>query len=478
MGVTEPLGQLLPATRIFVRKCYHELEHAIWRALNAEARVTILLTGTPGIGKSVFGLWFIFKLVHFLKTARASVDNLARFGQGLNGTIVVEHVTNPCDTPTFYVIDVTASTIHSTSDRPMSLLRNKHTLLVKDGPCTNSDILCSALWISSPRADSFQKGTELLVGCTYVMPPWDDDELVDCWRSGCVVMRPLDAPTLLIAEAVFDALDSDADDDAKTEALLRRWSGEFGPVPRRVFNPAMAHSKLAGALADLGGEDIKALAGIATAARVAGESNKLKHSHRLLLMVPSQDYTAFDFVPSSVAIGRKILQKQLSEDLEYAQSLMGKLAGAHLGLVFEPYAHRTLATGGTWAIRGLAGDNKEELLVLPSLDTIDVRDNEVPALVLEEKKYYVPTDPNYAVVDSWSGVNMFQMTVSLGHPIKSGAKQYKALSRKGLTRLIFVVPKKHALAFAQQPLVDAKGKVHERGPLGGWNSVPQFVLGL
>ena len=116
--------------------------------------------------------------------------------------------------------------------------------------------------------------------------------------------------------------------------------------------------------------------------------------------------------------------------------------------------------------------------MLPPLDTIDVRNHEVAALVLEEKKYYVPTDPNYAVVDSWSGTSMFQMTVSLDHPIKSGAKQYKALRGKGLTRLIFVVPKKHALVFAQQPLVDAKGKVHEEGPLGGWNSVPQFVLGL
>ena len=485
VGIDEPLGQRVPASRIFLRQCYRDLFPVIWKAFQTGKRATVCLTGTPGVGKSMFGLCFLFKLVRFLKASAASDAKPAEFGLGLNGTIVYEHVSNVRDasSPDFYIIDAIANTVHTTSVRPTPLLRDLHTFLMRDGPCANADVSCAVLWISSPRADSFQKGTETLGGEAFVLNPWDANELVECWRRGCAVVENLpnkesSEAVRVTAKEVLDALDDNTDEDEKTEALLRRWVGEFGPVARRVLNPVMAHQRLVGALRDLGGRDIDELAEIATANDPGGETNRFKHSHRLLLMVPSADFSTYHFVPSSVAIGRKILQKQLAGGVQYAQSLMGKLVGAHLGLVFEPFAHHMLAAGNTWRIRSLAAGGAEEEFKLPALKTVDVANGQVEALPLKADEYYVPTDPTYAVVDSWCATDMFQVTVSPSHPIKSGAKQFKALKGKGPCRLIFVVPSGLAPQFVQQPLVDAKGKHCDGGPHGGWNSVPQYVLGL
>jgi hypothetical protein len=123
--------------------------------------------------------------------------------------------------------------------------------------------------------------------------------------------------------------------------------------------------------------------------------------------------------------------------------MTGKLAGAHLGLVFEPFAHHMLATEGTWRICSLAEGGAEEEFKLSALSTVGRRrrvGKGSSAVGREVLRVYVPTDPTYAVVDSWTVIDMFQMTVSASHPIKSGSKQCMALKGKGPTRLIFVEP--------------------------------------
>lgn len=46
-----------------VRKCYHDL-YSIVSGLPIEANIQILLTGTPGIGKSTFLLYFIIRFLY------------------------------------------------------------------------------------------------------------------------------------------------------------------------------------------------------------------------------------------------------------------------------------------------------------------------------------------------------------------------------------------------------------------------------
>jgi len=201
-------------------------------------------------------------------------------------------------------------------------------------------------------------------------------------------------------------------------------------------------------------------------------------------MIPSGDLTTYNSVPSSAKIARTILRKSLETDLKSAQSLLGKIKGANRGLVFEPYAHFMLSTGGTFTIRSLPADGENaafvELVLPSSMPTVDVENKDLDTLELQDGTYYQPTDPCFAVVDSWTSLDMFQITVGLSHPIKSNSKQFKALQGRGPTRIIFVVPKDIEERFQQQQLVLADGKPSEGacGPNGGWNDVQQFVLSL
>ena len=488
-----PLGQHVFSRRIFVRECYSGIFDKVWNFYQQrQRRITVTLTGTPGIGKSLFGLLFLVELIRFLRSCKASCGNLSgEFGLGLNGRIIYEHISEIGSDATYYLIDTETKAITKQYEKPAEWLDDENVFLIKDGPCRLYDVLCQVLWVSSPRAGSFQKAGEL-GGNTLVMPPWTPDEIVACWTAGCAPANLFPMPisdkghlARTAGEEVLSMLDETLSEHAKDEAVLRRWTADLGPVARRVFNPADGYTKLDAALgSDLFKEELCKLAEEATSRDAGGESSRFKTSHRLLLMVPSGDLTTYTFVPSSAKIARTILHKSLQRDLNYAKSLLGKITGANRGLVFEPYAHFMLSTGGTFTIRSLPADGEtaESLkLVLPSnMPTVDVDNEGLAALELRDDAYYQPTDPCFAVVDSWTSSVMFQITVGLSHPIKSNSKQFKALQGKGPTRIIFVVPKDIEGRFQRQQLVLADGKPSKGacGPNEGWNDVQQFVLSL
>ena len=481
--VTEPFGQKVPRGVVYVRECYIQLFPRVMTLLRQSKRVTVTITGTPGIGKSVFGLFFIIEMVRRLLDCGASSEHPSDIGLGLNGLIVYEHVKEVTDRTTYYLIDSTKKIIKKQMVVPILELDDLRTLLVKDGPCAASDVRCSVLWVSSPRAGSFQKEVELGTK-RFVLPPWTDDELVDCWQKGCApedLFNLPDSDAQRPREVMNDvyAVDPNLSDDEKKEAVLRRWAADLGPVARRVFDPAQAYEKLDDAMkTDLAKEDLQKLAEVAVSNDVSG-SSRFKTSHRLLLMDPHPDLTKFQFIPSSTKIAGQILRKQFENDLKDAQSLMGKMSGAHHGLVFEPFAHFVLSRGGNFTIRNLETNAQSELQLAPREEQ-EVHNHELEGLYLAADKYYEPTDPTFAVIDSWTNTDMFQMTVSLSHPVKSTSKQFKALQGKGPNRIIFVVPKAIADNSPQQPLVLSNGKPPsgEGNPQGGWNDVGQFALGL
>lgn len=483
---TEPLGQVLPAGRIFVRKCYVDLFPVLWARFEKEKRVSLTITGTPGIGKSVFGLLFLIELVRFLKASGASHDKpvqLGPLGSRLSGHIIYEHsISIQGASTTFYDIDINAETISMSYEHPFC---DSSYFLIKDGPCAATDPLCSVLWISSPRAGAFQKAREQGDGRGFILPPWDADELVECWRQRCAPQELFDvgstAHSTLASEAMIEAakaLEETADEPTRHEAIIRRWAADLGPVARRVFNPSTAYNYLQTIVGALGNQDLDALARIAEGAYSEGSGGKFQNSHRLLLMAPTDDFTAYTFAPSSLAIGMKILHKQLASDLRSAYTLMGKMRGTPLALVFEPYAHFLMCKGGSFTIRDLHDNKLEELYLDPSEETIFVANTGLDELKIEDKKYYIPNDPTFAVVDAWCQTAMFQMTIDSSHPIKSGSVQFKALKGKAPNRIIFVVPLSIATDFKLQPLVTSTGDVRHEGPRGGWNDVKQFVLGV
>ncbi|KAL1528530.1 hypothetical protein AB1Y20_009873 [Prymnesium parvum] len=187
-------------------------------------------------------------------------------GLELDGRIVYEFSRDDRNArPHYFMIDVRKEQIWSLNDW-LPIQQERTIFLVNlDGPSAFSKACRGhALWISSPRAGSFQteyNKQDVPGGCSRLyMPPWTEEELIQCWRKGC-------APTDLIATVFADheakktpesraattaaleacemLVESNAEpelDDVMRkpeyqEEVLKRWAGDLGPVARRVFNP-------------------------------------------------------------------------------------------------------------------------------------------------------------------------------------------------------------------------------------------------
>ena len=382
----KPFGQTVPQGRVYMRQCYIDLFPKIMKLLCKEGQVTVTLTGTPGIGKSVFGLLVVVEIIRMLLDAKASCEAPAKFG----GLIVYEHVNCVEGPATYYLIDTDNRKIELMhKSMPPIELQNPRTLLVKDGPCKTYDVQCSVFWVSSPRDGAFQKvvfeGEQ-----RYVVPPWTTDELVDCWKKECC---PEDLFTLeddraklarMAKDDTLSVLEDGLPEVEKYEAVVRRWAADLGPVARRVFNPAKSYNFSQNALNnDLSKEDLQKVAEMAESKDAPGESSRFKTSHWLLLMDPSPDFTTFEFIPASMKIATMILYKRFQLDISAAQKLMGKMSGTHLGLVFEPFAHFTMSRGGSFIIRNLA-TGEESKLELSERSKQEIGNDQ-----LESKTFYI-----------------------------------------------------------------------------------------
>ena len=76
---------------------------------DAPEPITITVTGTHGIGKSLFGVLFLIELIRFIRREKANGNEPTLCGHGLNGRIMYEHALR--SRSTFYLIDVDEQSI-------------------------------------------------------------------------------------------------------------------------------------------------------------------------------------------------------------------------------------------------------------------------------------------------------------------------------------------------------------------------------
>ena len=285
----------------------------------------------------------------------------------------------------------------------------------------------------------------------------------------------------------------DLDDNAnRTRAILERWVADLGPIARLVFNPGKSYDLLQ---QDLDNARRNALHEMIRIAQTDGDHNPgFKASHRLLIMVPikeDEEYTKYSLSFASVSIGRKILENAAEEDIKAARSLIGQLQGKQQGNVFEAYAHHILGLGGEFKMYSFpsgSGNTAEpnpvtvELGVNSKWARKNVSNKVVKSTSPDFARgfYYVPEDPTFPVVDSWSVDFMFQMTIANDHGIASGAKLFTKLRdcRKIQNKLVWVVPSTNKEHFRSQKYVTSRGALAKNSVPGGWNGLEQFVIYL
>jgi hypothetical protein len=128
------------------------------------------------------------------------------------------------------------------------------------------------------------------------------------------------------------------------------------------------------------------------------------------------------------------------------------LTAALCGYVFEQYAIELLEKGGTFSSRQLFHGNKKikpndgTLVILPS--TKIVAETVLPSHTLHQ--LYVPKAKNYAAIDAWiPGVGAFQITVGKNHELNGRVE--KDLAELGeAKRLYWALPPEHYHSFTKK----------------------------
>jgi len=435
-GETNPFGQEVPRGRIFKRECHEPLMSKVFESF--ERKPQVLLTGTPGVGTSLFGLLFLLELIRRIRAVRAYPDaEHAPWLKELGGRIVYEYKTGSRPDSSmntlFYVIDTEKETVVQVDGPPFPFLE-RDTFLIRDGPCASKLFDGYIFWTSSPDTYYFQHFRTWDAQLLH-MPAWTEAELIECWRSGCGYARlfsrlkqeatqdrprsdviaalevlvdfcELELPVRHrlskdeVAPEIHTHLAEVVDQPEYQEAVLRRWIADLGPVAGRVLDPVYGYNmrgcefgpcKYVGLCEDK----------LKTAQRVflvrncfyPNDMTSANHVHDLLIIQATSDFYNFVFLPASPSLGRSILSTMLHDELKKAQALLGRAQGTNKRLVFAPLAHHVLRTSNAaFLAHSLTKPGETIEVQLGSLQECKVTDNEVcqPTFKIEEIQRLLP----------------------------------------------------------------------------------------
>lgn len=397
--------------KLFVRKCYENVFDLLLKEI-ASGRECFGISGTPGIGKSLFFLYILFRT---LKGDSALKPKRILYQQGVK----------------FFCYDLEQHSILSMD--PDFLLWRTDTLYVIDG--SKSDPLpshCVTLFISSPRSDTFQDFKKQRNAKVWYFPVWSFAELSDC-RGTCYPLLP--------------------------EDVLKDIFRVYGGVARRAFYDCSIgasddHPAMETALAD---------ANVVASLRAIGDPSKIfPTAHTLLHMIVSDGSHKFPYQFLHVDIASEFVGDQLwaryhAQMIKNLKEMFGGSPSEISRHLFEIYGHHIFSKGGkTLKCRDL-DDESETDFVLETLtgQRVTFGQNNLPQHL---DSYYEPTDDDqFPAVDSMSRQGMFQFTVSLKHPIRGVTVLKKLCSLYVDPKLYFVVPPHRYASFQKQAFLQKQG---------------------
>ena len=420
--------------KLFVRECYADVFGLLVKHITRGLK-NFGISGTPGVGKSLFFLYFLFRIMNDSPWKPKRIV----YQRGIQ----------------FWCFDLEKQVVMGPEDfRPFAdLIREEESFYVVDGRDSDpSPSSCVTLFISSPRSDPFKHFVKQQKATVWYFPVWTLEELSICWRS----CYPL-FPQIVLAERfrVYGGV-----------ARFVFFDFKAG-VPYARKDPVEMETALA---------DVNAVRSL----RAVGLPSKMfETTHTLLHMIVGerQGYP-YQFLYVDIAskyVGEQLWDRHYAEMIANLREMSGGSPDEISRHLFEIYGHRIFSKGGKkLKCRNLEDDSELEL----ELDELNghrtpMGKNNLPTLPLDS--YYEPSDDDqFPAVDSISKQGMFQFTVGAEHPIR-GVRVLKQLC--GLypdPKLYFVVPPHRFAKFKKQKFLEKQGS----SQVGAVPGLKQYVLEL
>ena len=417
----------------YVRKCYRDVFELLLKNIKMKS---FAISGTPGIGKSVFFVYILFRLM----------KDFSEKSLSLKPNRIVYQMTN-----SYRYYDLQQRTVSLTTKLEAEVLVLKaDTFYIIDGRTVPMPSSCITLFISSPRSEHYKDFVKEKMAKEWYFPVWTLEELKSC-QIRCY-------PDLTIV-------------------LLTERYRVCGGVARFVFHKDYSipiPKKIKSSL-----NDTNAVRGV----KYVGETTDIfPDSHSLLqIMVGDDEFgNAYQFIGLDVAskyVGEQLWIRHYAQMITNLQDMFSGSPNEISRHLFEIYGHMVFSVGGrTLKCRCLEDATVTEFtLVALNSQRNTFGKGTIPTAAALTGSYYEPTDEdNFPAVDSLSPQGMFQFTVAAEHPIR-GVLILESLSKLYVEpKLYFVVPPHRFEKFKKQRF-KAKQGTNEVRPIAG---LRQYVLEL
>ncbi len=396
-------GQNMPSTtlkKLYIRESYRTIASSINPGINKA-----IITGTPGIGKSLFLIYLLWKLVKEGKRVLFIYHPFNIYYDGNGG-----------------VFHFACGHLPLTND--YSFWNDTLWCLFDDkGKKAQLDEfpyeLCTFIVSTPPRREMVNDFKKPPVPQEFYMPTWSEAEM----------------------EAIVPFFPN-----------ATEWRDRFenlGGIPRHVLEVTTRSptQMLEEACTDCSLDDC---------IKIIGMNSTISEVVHLLVHVTSTaPYTDSSVCYASQAALNVIVRNKGDEAkrrmCDFLASCQGNpLIAALCGYIFEPYAIELLEKGGTFKCRKLNKRIKpdETTLNIP-LSIKTVVDKVVPNQT--RNQLHVPKTTNYAAIDAWiPGIGAFQMTVGKKHDIKVGARDDLAMLGQGANKLYWLLPPLYYHSFTKK----------------------------
>ncbi|CAG8799827.1 32188_t:CDS:2, partial [Racocetra persica] len=431
-------------SKLLIRNCYLQLLELIEknRKRDGPAYTGCTITGTPGIGKTYFGLYLLFYIRYNYPEA-----------------IIVWQ----CTEKICYQFSPDGNVQEGDISLFRKTLNNRDNFLLVDAQALTFPYSAYKVLLTSPKVERFNEAVKWPGFTQYFMPVWVQEEITTFWTFQYKNKKNNEGK-----EFTLELL----------KTLIEKW----GPIPRSVllkWDDETYQQKYQQLIDEAKLEDcINSIdkSGMPTGA-ISG---------RLIHLDPVPRFTSAVYRFASQRVFDKIIReyeirtKKNVRDLIMNSHGLSHIAGFR-GNLFEDFAHQKLQNGGMFRIRCLNNKNLE--VTEKHIEKLEC--NWFITLNEARKEYYNrPKSKTFASIDSFSldskTLDLYQITVSKNHGMKiKGLNDLNCLLewRKDVNNfnLYFVVPSDIFKTSPQQKYKTTKDEDCKKIP--GWiNKITQYAL--